>query len=338
VDEVRTRRGPVSSRTGENLFWLGRYTERTEQQVRLAQVVLPLGAGDGPTQPAVLRAASQLAARIGLVPPGTPTLAQAPRVFERALAAAAGDESGAWSVAFNLAALERASQALGERLSPAHWGLIRTMREGFRAALLAGPGALPGTTQLLAALEGLALQLTALAGQQADRMTRDAGWRLLTVGRLIERLVGMSQALQDFIAQGALGQAQGQGQGLDPLLEFFDSTITFRSRYQRRADLLAVVDLLVLDDTNPRALAGLLRRLRTEVPKLPGPAASLLADWPAQGTGIALEALDGLDDEAIGARVQALAGQWEARALALAEAIGHRHFALAEGAAQVQQA
>jgi uncharacterized alpha-E superfamily protein len=169
-------------------------------------------------------------------------------------------------------------------------------------------------------------------------MTRDAGWRLLTVGRLIERLVGMSQALQDFIAQGALGQAQGQGQGLDPLLEFFDSTITFRSRYQRRADLLAVVDLLVLDDTNPRALAGLLRRLRTEVPKLPGPAASLLADWPAQGTGIALEALDGLDDEAIGARVQALAGQWEARALALAEAIGHRHFALAEGAAQVQQA
>ena len=336
VDEVRARRGPVSSRTGENLFWLGRYTERTEQQVRLAQVVLPLGAGDGPAQPGVLRAASQLAARIGLVAPGTPTLAQAPRVFERALAAAAGDESGAWSVAFNLAALERASQALRERLSPAHWGLIRAMREGFRAALQASPGVLPGTTQLLAALDGLALQLTALAGQQADRMTRDAGWRLLTIGRLLERLVGMSQALQDFIAQGALAQAQGQG--LDPLLEFFDSTITFRSRYQRRADLLAVVDLLVLDDTNPRALAGLLRRLRTEVPQLPGPAASLLADWPAQGAGIALEALDGLDDEAIGARVQALAGQWEARALALAEAIGHRHFALAEGAEQVQRA
>ncbi|MFM7704141.1 MAG: circularly permuted type 2 ATP-grasp protein, partial [Rubrivivax sp.] len=336
VDEVRARRGPVGSRTGENLFWLGRYTERTEQQVRLAQVVLPLGSGDGPAQAAVLRAASQLAVRIGLVPPGTPTLAQAPRVFERALSAAAGEESGAWSIAFNLAALERASQALRERLSPAHWGLIRTMREGVRQALQAGPGALAGAAQLLAALDALSLQLAALAGQQADRMTRDAGWRLLTIGRLIERLVGMSQALQDFLAQGAL--EQGPGQGLDPLLEFFDSTITFRSRYQRRADLLAVVDLLVLDDTNPRALAGLLRRLRSEVPKLPGAAAPLLADWPTPGTGLELEALRGLDDAAIAECVQALAAQWEARALALAEAIGHRHFALAEGPEQVQQA
>jgi len=98
------------------------------------------------------------------------------------------------------------------------------------------------------------------------------------------------------------------------------------------------VDLLVLDDTNPRALAGLLRRLRTEVPKLPGSAGTLLGEWPARGAGLDLQELDGLDDAALGARVQALAAQWEARALALAEAIGHRHFALAEGAEQMQQA
>jgi hypothetical protein len=30
VDDLLQRRRPVSSRTGENLFWLGRYTERTE--------------------------------------------------------------------------------------------------------------------------------------------------------------------------------------------------------------------------------------------------------------------------------------------------------------------
>ena len=101
---------------------------------------------------------------------------------------------------------------------------------------------------------------------------------------------------------------------------------------------MGAADLRVLDDTNPRAIAGLLRRLRNEVPKLPGPADTLLASWPAQGVGLTLEALDGLDDEAIAARVHALAAQWEARALALAEAIGHRHFALADGPEQVQQA
>ena len=43
----------------------------------------------------------------------------------------------AWSVAFNLGALERASQALRERLSSEQWGQIRVMRESFAAALQA---------------------------------------------------------------------------------------------------------------------------------------------------------------------------------------------------------
>ena len=42
VDDIAARRPPVSSRTAENLFWLGRYTERTEQLVRLARAVLML--------------------------------------------------------------------------------------------------------------------------------------------------------------------------------------------------------------------------------------------------------------------------------------------------------
>jgi uncharacterized alpha-E superfamily protein len=143
---------------GENLYWLGRYTERTEQQVRLAQVVLPLGAGDGPAQPAVLRAASQLAAHIGIVPPGTPTLVQAPRVFERALAAAAGDESGAWSVAFNLAALERASQAVRERLLKEMAGAPKATATPRSGDVVRAPG--PVSTEdiarrIVAASEGL---------------------------------------------------------------------------------------------------------------------------------------------------------------------------------------
>lgn len=35
-EEIATHRRPVASRTAENLFWMGRYTERTEHLVRLA--------------------------------------------------------------------------------------------------------------------------------------------------------------------------------------------------------------------------------------------------------------------------------------------------------------
>ena len=78
--------------------------------------------------------------------------------------------------------------------------------------------------------------------------------------------------------------------------EVIDSAITFRARYQRHEDLLALTDLLVLDSTNPRALAGVLRRLRTELRKLPGEASEpLLGMLPTQAalqgnSGLAFDA------------------------------------------------
>jgi uncharacterized alpha-E superfamily protein len=38
---------------------------------------------------------------------------------------------------------------------------------------------------------------------------------------------------------------------MEMLLELFDSVITFRARYQRHDDLLALTDMLVLDSANP---------------------------------------------------------------------------------------
>ncbi|MDZ7592435.1 MAG: circularly permuted type 2 ATP-grasp protein [Rubrivivax sp.] len=336
VDDILARRQPVSSRTGENLFWLGRYTERTETLVRLARATLLLIGADGDAPPPVLHALSALAVSSGLVPPGVPTLARSQHLFERALLAelARADPSEeAASIAFNLAALERASMALRERLSAEQWGLMRSMREGFALSLEAAPGALPVLSQVLPALDRLALQLAALTGTQTDRMTRDHGWRLLTVGRLLERLIGVATALGAFLQARALGSAAG----IEMLLELFDSVITFRARYQRHEDLLALADLLVLDSANPRAFAGVLRRLRTELSKLPGDEAtrqSLLAMLPAEGAGLSLDALRGADDAAIALELQALSVRLAETAAALAERVGARYFTLAHGSDQ----
>jgi uncharacterized circularly permuted ATP-grasp superfamily protein/uncharacterized alpha-E superfamily protein len=336
VDDILARRQPVSSRTGENLFWLGRYTERTENLVRLARATLLLIGADGDAPAPVLNALSALAVRSGLAPTGVPTLAQSQHLFERALLAGLGKaepEQGTFSIAYNLVALERSSMALRERLSAEQWGLMRSMGEGFALALEAEGGELPSLAQVLPALDRLALQLAAVTGAQTDRMTRDHGWRLLTVGRLLERLIGLSTGLGVFVQAKALGSAAG----IELLLELFDSVITFRARYQRHEDLLALADLLVLDSANPRAFAGVLRRLRTELSKLPGDDAtrhSLLAMLPAEGAGLTLEALRGADDVAIAAQLQALSARLADTAAALAERIGQRYFTLAHGSDQ----
>lgn len=333
VDDIGRRRRPVSSRTGENLFWLGRYTERTEQQVRMARSILLLIDADSDAAAAVLQALSDLAVSAGLAPWGVPTLVRSPTVFERALLRSLVDAQGACSVAYNLAALERTSQSLRERLSSEQWGLIRGMDEGFVAALQQPAQEPPPLPLVLPALDRLALQLAAVTGAQTDRMTRDHGWRLLTVGRLLERLLGLAGIFQAFLEAGALRSAAG----IELLLELFDSAITFRARYQRHEDLLALTDLLVLDDNNPRAYAGVLRRLRTELKKLPGEEArhaELLAHLPAEGAGLVLEALRDADEERIAAALLALSQRLQAAARGLAEVIGSHYFTLAHGADQ----
>jgi uncharacterized alpha-E superfamily protein len=261
---------------------------------------------------------------------------RAPHLFERAVLADLADEKDAASIGFNLRALERAALALRERLTSEQWRLIVTMADSFATALAVDAGALPAWPQVLPALDRLALQLAAVTGAQTDRMTRDHGWRLLTVGRLLERLIGMTARFEAFLDAGALGSAAG----VDLLLELFDSAITFRARYQRHEDLLALTDVLVLDTANPRAFGGVLRRLRTELGKLPGEPetlAPLLARLPAQGAGITLESLRGANDAQIGQALRELADQLHDAAWALAEEIGHRYFTLADGADRLQR-
>ncbi|RZT97923.1 circularly permuted type 2 ATP-grasp protein [Rivibacter subsaxonicus] len=332
-------RSPVASRTGENLFWAGRYTERTEQLVRLALSIADLLEEDEEVPAGVLDALSALAEDVGLAPPGVPSVALSPRVFERAALAQMRDAQHGTSVAWNLAALARAADAVRERMSAEHGRLVRAMGQDFMASMARlgeGPGTGFANPVLGEALDHLALQLAALTGAQTDRMTRDDGWRLLTVGRLIERLVGQALALRAFFAApAARGEAAvGHRSGFDLLVALFDSSITYRARYPGREERLALLELLVDDESNPRALACVLRRLRTELAKLPavaGPTDALLALLPAQGSGRTLEQLGRFDADGgfhvSDEQVVALADRLAAAGERLSDEVGRRYFA-----------
>jgi uncharacterized alpha-E superfamily protein len=303
--------------------------------VRLTRALLMLIDTQIDTPPSLGEALSALAVGSGLVPAGLPSLTRAPHLFERALLAHLSDPA-AGSVAFDLAALESSAAALRERLSTEQWGVIKLMRETFAQSLPADVERLPGLSQVLPALDRLALQLAAVTGAQSDRMTRDHGWRFMTVGRLLERLIGMASSLGAFVDTQALHQASSA----DVMLDLFDSTITFRARYQRHEDLLALTDLLVLDSANPRALAGVLRRLRAELQKLPvdGPtAANLLALLPAKGAGLGLDELRGADESQVLYKLSALCGQLVDAGWRLADDLSLRFFAHAHTADELRR-
>jgi uncharacterized circularly permuted ATP-grasp superfamily protein/uncharacterized alpha-E superfamily protein len=259
------RKRMVTSRAAENLYWLGRYTERAENTARLAALILDCLSGEDQGSEPMLQWLSQMAGHNALVLPTTPSALVARRVFERSLIASLASTDGAPSVGYNVRALKMAAGTVRERLSQEHWHTIVRAEEAFftQGAALAARADFSGT-HAMRMLSDLTDQLAAITGAQTDRMMRDDGWRLLSIGRHIERLHFLSNALACSLDCGAI-DTNG---GFEALLTLFDSTITFHAQYQQSRDAVALVDLLVLDRDSPRSLAWVAHTLRGRLAKL----------------------------------------------------------------------
>ena len=263
-------RAPVTSRAAENLFWLGRYTERAENGVRLLQLLLRLLGGEELPDRALAHWLLDMARSNGLLPADSEDLPEdvprssSLRTLERQLLQELSDPSSL-SLGFSLQGMRQATQAVRERLSQEQWQLIASAHEHLHKAL---PHVRKDTASrkpfVVRALASTNAQLSAITGCQTDRMTRDSGWRLLYIGRLIERLTFLTQTLSLCLAHGALQETPG----FEAVMSLFDSTITFHARHQQRRNLLTLCDLLVTDRENPRALAWLTQSLRSHLDKL----------------------------------------------------------------------
>jgi uncharacterized circularly permuted ATP-grasp superfamily protein/uncharacterized alpha-E superfamily protein len=264
----------VSSRAAENLFWAGRYGERAENNVRVCRLLL--GMLDGSVAEELFPTLVELASECGLIP-SVDTLARStPQAFERVLVAGLPESGRATSIGNNLADQARACGEIRDRLSTDHWRTILASRNDFRDALarlvFSDPpdestvriGRDYDRLMLASALEQLATQLSAISGAQGDRMTRDQAWRLLFIGRHIERVSTMATILRVVAERGTLASPAG----FDLLLQLFDSTLTYRSLYPGRLEVPALIDLIVVDQTNPRGLYGVYARLRTKLDEI----------------------------------------------------------------------
>ena len=258
----------VTSRAAENLFWMGRYTERSENTLRLARLTLDVLGSEDQSSQRLLGWLSRMAQAHGLVPSEVPTAQQSLRVFERALVSGLWDTAGATSVGYNLRALLRAATPLRERLSPEHWQLLQDTESQFFDTWLSAeqtrPGRVPPTPMARRSLQHTSQRLAALTGLQTDRMSRDDGWRLLSMGRHIERLDFLAGALQLAI-EARLFKEQA---GFDAVLHLFDSTISFHAQYQQSRTPQALVELLVTSPDNPRSLAWVAQTLRSRLRRI----------------------------------------------------------------------
>ncbi len=234
----------LPSRVAENMFWLGRYAERCDNTARLLRSALARLVEPDEEHAAGLQVALDSCRFLELIEDDDDPALK--------LTASLCESTGS-SLRGNLRSLIWAAAQVRSRLSHENWIAIVDLEQ--EAAQLE-PGKLD-TGEALAFLDRLLMTLSALAGFALDDMTQDQSWRFLMIGRRIERL----QFLAGVPARLLESPAAADQSGLDWLLELADSTITYRGRYLSTAQLLPVLDLILLDPANPHALMHQLDKL-----------------------------------------------------------------------------
>ncbi|HMO27631.1 MAG TPA: alpha-E domain-containing protein, partial [Tepidisphaeraceae bacterium] len=108
------------------------------------------------------------------------------------------------------------------------------------------------------------VNLAAFTGLSVEGMTHDKGWRLLDIGRRIERAYHLLALLR----HAMIDTDENEPVRMQALLEVVNNAMTYRSRYRTLLQPAPVLDLLLLDESNPRSLAHQLMIVEKHVARL----------------------------------------------------------------------
>jgi uncharacterized alpha-E superfamily protein len=257
----RHREPPTSSRAAEHLFWLGRYAERSENTARLLRSVLGrLTDTDG--VPAGLHPAYvRTCVRQHLLEAASANAATA--AIGQELIAGLLDGHGRRSLGYNVEQTVRVAGAVRDRLSPDNSRVLNRLLQRFSRESRA-----LDLDQALALIDDALFSLAAVGGLEMAHMTRNDGWRFLSLGRHLERLAFVSGTLGDVWPE----QLSASAGVLEWLLELSDSLLTYRVLHRQQPEWNSVVDLMLVDDRNPRSARFQLVKLAKHVRLLPGAA------------------------------------------------------------------
>ncbi len=252
---IRPARPPsgVPSRVADHLFWLGRYAERLEAAVRVLRSVMQRLSGERSQMHShEVHGCIALMTHLGLIPEENEgLLEQLPAIFR--------DARRQGSVPELLGRLRYNAAAARDRLSDDMWRLINRLDRDAR--LPAGPFS---HSMAQGVLDTLILDLAAIAGMQQENMTRGHGWRFLELGRRMER----ADTVLGLVGKATLLSSEDDSL-LTPLLEICDSTMTYRRLHFARPTLVPVLDLLLLNEINPRSVMHQFQILAKQASQLP---------------------------------------------------------------------
>ena len=260
----------LPSHAAENLFWVGRHTERVLGNARFLRTVMQFVAegnklttdANRQTERNLLVALTQYSYTYpGFVGEGSEDRFANPWVELKAVLL---DEKRAGSLRFNFLQFNRAIHEVREHWSTDTWRVLRVMEEEFRQE---APLSHQGHIRMLHTLDNLITFIVAFIGLNRESISREQGWILLDIGRKIEQSLLLITMLKVTLTGRYPDQVEYNLQ--QSVLMSHESLVNYRYKYRMPINNELVLDLMLFDPNNPRSLTYQVDRLKAYLRNLP---------------------------------------------------------------------
>ena len=263
----------LPSRVAENLFWVGRYAERTEGSIRLLRATIKKiyinpdisNQYHESSLHTLLRALTSLTNTYpGFINKDSDELLTTP---DTELLSLMLDEDKIGSIANNQRSLIQAGYAVRNLWSSDTWRVMDEIKHHLQQSQQLTESTL---WTIQDHMDMLITALSAFSGLIMESMTRGNGWLFLDMGRRLERALLLISLLRSCFSTS---QADGtESLLIVSLLDTSDNLICYRQHYRSNLELPSFIELLILDKNNPRSLAFQISRIQEHVDKMPRPA------------------------------------------------------------------
>ncbi|MHA4809780.1 circularly permuted type 2 ATP-grasp protein [Flavitalea flava] len=260
----------LPSHAAENLFWVGRYTERVLGNARFLRTVMQFVAegnkllteNNSQTERSLLVALTQYSYTYpGFAGEGSEEKLDDPW---KELKDILLNEKRAGSLKNNFLQFYRAIHEVREHWSTDTWRVLRAIEEEFRQDI---PLTHQGHLRMLHTLDDLITSMVAFIGLNRESISREQGWIMLDVGRKIEQSLLLITMLRTTMVAKYSDLVEYNLQ--QSVLMSNESLVNYRYKYRMPLNNELVLDLMLFDPNNPRSLTYQVDRLKAYLKNLP---------------------------------------------------------------------
>ncbi|QRR03108.1 circularly permuted type 2 ATP-grasp protein [Dyadobacter sandarakinus] len=260
----------LPSRSAENLFWVGRYCERTMAVIKFMNITINVLNLDrnfgGYARQEHIKILLQSLTHLSAAYPGF--LDEQEQLWAdpyREIIDLVSNTSRPGTIASNIGSFLNAVGAVRNQWDLEVWRIVDLIDKGYRE--IRNAQALVNSNNIQRTLDSLYNNMLTFLGVITESMPRDNSFLLLDTGKLIERIMSRVSVIQSNF--GTKNTESVESELIEATLINHHLLVNYRQIYKSQLNAEAMLDMILLESSLPFSLVHMLDELERNVARLP---------------------------------------------------------------------